>query len=475
MDDDGSYKFTFPEPPEPDQSQDQVFPTPAPNPPDQPMDTAFSPPPPPLDQAFPPEPGPQPGLPTEQPFAPPQTSPSSTDAPVYTGLSGNELYCLNLIGYKPGNLIVGNSVYAIGFIGGIASNIRTTVGGEIKQYTNMISEGRRLALQRMSQELTTAGAQGATGVTSELIFHPGNVEFLSVGSAIYRQDNQQQANPATSSADGQEFYCQVDAGYMPVKFVFGNVAYSIGFGRNILGELKELTKGEIGQYSNIFNITRNTAIERISDEARQAGANCVTGIRTTIIPIGAEGVQEMVMVGTAAYNQQLVQLASSTGGVLTSDLTEEEMWNVTKIGYVPLKLLLGTSVYSLGVVGGIRAAIRGYVKGEISTLTQMIYGARQNSLKKIQDQAQAIGADDVLGIKTYIYSLGGDVIEFLAIGTAVKRVNGITAHSDQLPPQAIIRDKNTFVNTADLSFGTTLNQQAPKVNTGNSTQNDRKL
>jgi uncharacterized protein YbjQ (UPF0145 family) len=127
-------------------------------------------------------------------------------------------------------------------------------------------------------------------------------------------------------------------------------------------------------------------------------------------------------------------------------------------------LILGTSVYSLGVVGGLRAAIRGYFKGEITTLTQMIYGAREESLKKVQQQAQAIGADDVLGIKTYIYQLGGDVIEFLAIGTAVKRVNGVTAHSDQLPPQAIIRDRDTFINTADTTFGATLNQQQQTQN-----------
>jgi len=321
------------------------------------------------------QPIPEPTAPT-QPIGQPNPAPHAGFGPAYTGLSGNELYCLNLIGYHPGNLVVGNSVYAIGFIGSLMSGIRTTIGGEITQYTNMISEGRRLSIQRLQQELQQDGGHGATGVTSELIFHPGNIEFLSVGSTIYRQDGQSQ-KAVTSSSDGQEFFCQVDAGYMPVSFVFGNVAYSIGIGRSLIGSLKELVKGEIKQFSNIFNITRNTALKRITDEARAVGANAVTGIRTTIIPLGSNGVQEMVMVGTAAYNPQLTQIADSVGGVLTSDLTEQEMWNITKIGYVPLKLILGTSVYSLGVVGGIRAAIRGYIKGEISTLTQLIYGARE--------------------------------------------------------------------------------------------------
>jgi hypothetical protein len=100
--------------------------------------------------------------------------------------------------------------------------------------------------------------------------------------------------------------------------------------------------------------------------------------------------------------------------------------------------------------------LRHLVKGEQKELTQMIYGAREQSLKKIRDQAEAINADDVLGIKTYIYNIGNDIIEFLAIGTAVKRLDGISTRTDQLPPQAIIRDKTTFVDTANISFGTNL-------------------
>lgn len=382
------------------------------------------------------------------------TAPSS--GPAFSGLSGNEMYCVNLLGYQPGNLLVGNSVFALGFIGGVSSNIRTAVGGEITQVTNMIAEGRRLSLTRFNQELSQSGGQAATGVTSELVFHPGNVEFLSVGSAIHT-DNEQYANYRfSSSSDGQELFCQMDAGYMPIDFVFGNVAYSIGLARGLLGNLKEMVRGEVTQFSNIFNVTRNLALERIINEAKSKNANCVVGIRTTILPVGVSGVQEMVMIGTASYNQQVQEVASSLGGVITSDLTAEEMWNVTKMGYVPLKLVLGTSVFSLGIAGGIKASLRNLVKGEVKVLSELIYSAREQSLKRIQQQAAELGADDVLGIKTYIYDIGSGVIEFLAIGTAVKRTGNVSTRTDQLPAQAIIRDKDTFVNTAELSYGTDL-------------------
>ena len=234
------------------------------------------------------------------------------------------------------------------------------------------------------------------------------------------------------------------------------MAYSIGFGRGVLGRLRQLAKGEVKQYSNIFNTTRNLALQRIEQEAKTKGANSVIGIRTTILPLGISGIQEMIMIGTASYNQTINSLAASVGGVITSDLTAEETWNITKLGYAPLKLVLGTSVYSLGVAGGIRASFRNMIRGEIKTLTELIYGAREESLKRVQAQAEAIGADDVLGIKTYIYDLSNGVIEFLAIGTAVKRVTAVQTHSNQLPPQAIIRDKDTFINTANLVYGADL-------------------
>jgi len=380
----------------------------------------------------------------------------STSGTRYTGLSGNELYCLSLIGFEPGNLVVGNSVYAIGFIGSGLAGIKNIVGGEIKQMTNMIAGGRIEAINRLEKEIGSNGGNGATGLTSELVFHPGNIEFLSIGSTIHRIDKQ--LTPSiTSSSDGQEFFCQVDAGYIPIKFVFGNVAYSIGIGKSIIGELKEMVRGEITQYSNIFNTTRNLALERITEEARKSGANSIVGIKTTIVPIGLKGIKEMVMIGTASYSEQISQYAEAAGGIVTSDLTAEEMWNVTKIGFVPLKLILGTSVYSLGIVGGIKAAIRGFVKGEINTLTQLIYQAREQSFSRVKEQAQAIGADDVLGIKTYIYQLDDNLIEFLAIGTAVKRVQGLKTRSDQLPPQAFMKDKNTFVDLSEATNNSTLN------------------
>ncbi len=139
---------------------------------------------------------------------------------------------------------------------------------------------------------------------------------------------------------------------------------------------------------------------------------------------------------------------------MTSDLTCEEMWNMTSLGYYPLKLVLGTAVYSLGVVGGLMAAFKSISRGEINELTSLIYDAREHAIGLISAEAKGIDADDVVGIETHIHEFGG-LIEFMAIGTAVKKINGLSTHTPMLPPQAIIRDKDTWINEQSQFASTT--------------------
>jgi uncharacterized protein YbjQ (UPF0145 family) len=375
--------------------------------------------------------------------------------PICSGLSGNEMYCAAMMGLAPSNLLVGNSVFSMGVIGRLRTNVKTTLGGEMTAFTSMIKEGRGMSFDRLQKELVDDQGTGVTGVSSEIVFHQNNIEFLSVGSSV--KSATPTSSPFTTSADAQELFCQLDAGYEPISFVFGNVAYSIGIVGNFFGSIRQIAKGEVRQYSDIFNQTRNLALERIVAEAQTKNANAVIGIETTILPLAAEGVQEMVMIGTAS--QHPLAESASPGKIITSDLTAEETWNIAKLGYMPVELVLGTSVYSLGTIGGLKSSLEGMVHGEVGPMTELIYGAREQSINKLKTQAATVSADDVLGIKTYIYQLGGDLIELLAIGTAVKRVEGIQTRSAQLPPQAIIRDKDTFFNTAETHFGVDLNTQ----------------
>ena len=368
-----------------------------------------------------------------------------------TGLSGNEIYCLHLKGMKPGNLVIGNSVYSMGLIGSIGAGFNNLMGGEVTQLTQIIHEGRLQSYQRMEQEARSHGGLGISGVTSELRHFHGNIEFLSVGSTVHAETGPGQGNEQlafTTAHDAQEVFCQIDSGYRPLRFVFGNVAYSVGVSGGILGGLKSLARGEVKEFSNVFNVTRHLALQRVVSEAASVGANSVVGITTTVMPF--QGVHEMMMMGTAAHNPAL----PAGQPPVTSDLTSQEMWNLAAMGYAPVKLVLGTAVYSLGVVGGMMAALKSFSRGEINELTSLIYDAREHAIGLIRDEAAALGADDVVGIKIHVHDLG-KLLEFMAVGTAVKKIPGIGTQSQALPPQAIIVDKTTWISSDGLVFNTT--------------------
>jgi uncharacterized protein YbjQ (UPF0145 family) len=361
---------------------------------------------------------------------------------IITGLSGNELYCMKEKGYTPGNLVIGNSVFSLGFVGSLTSSLRTIGGGEIHELTNLIRDGRQMAFMRMMEEARRHIGAGVTGVTSQLIFHDANIEYLSIGSAVHHAGEGDVDTPFSTAANGQELYCQLDCGFEPVHFVFGNVAYSIGVSGGIMGGIRSLASGEVIEYSNMLSKTRHLALERIVKEAKESGANAVLGITTTIQPL--IGMQEMVMVGTASHHPGLP--AQYTENPITSDLTNEEMWNVIHSGYCPIKLVLGVSVFSVGFAGGFKAMLKSFVRGEIKELTYLIYQARLKALSMIAEEAELCGADDVVGVKTYVYQMGSGVIELIAIGTAIKKMPNMQVASPNLIPQAIIKDTETFTN-----------------------------
>src|SRR5690242_5671593 len=105
--------------------------------------------------------------------------------PIMTGLSGNEIFCLNLKGFTPGELVIGNSVFSMGFLGSLGSIGCGLLGGEVPQITSVIHDGRIQAYTRMITEAEQRGGVGVTGVTNELRTFHGSTEFLSVASTVH--------------------------------------------------------------------------------------------------------------------------------------------------------------------------------------------------------------------------------------------------------------------------------------------------
>lgn len=82
-------------------------------------------------------------------------------------------------------LVQGSTIRARHLGRDIMAGLRNVVGGEIKDYTQMLSEARELALQRMIKEAERLGADAVVGVrlaTAQTM--AGAAEVLAYGTAV---------------------------------------------------------------------------------------------------------------------------------------------------------------------------------------------------------------------------------------------------------------------------------------------------
>ena len=80
----------------------------------------------------------------------------------------------------------------------------------------------------------------------------------------------------------------------------------------------------------------------------------------------------------------------------------------------------GTVVYSKNFGRDFMAGMKTLVGGEITGYTEMLVEARQIATKRMVDDAEAMGADAVIGIRYTSASVMQGAAEITAYGTAVR-------------------------------------------------------
>ena len=108
-------------------------------------------------------------------------------------------------------------------------------------------------------------------------------------------------------------------------------------------------------------------------------------------------------------------------GFFTSDLSVNEFLLVKQSGFEPLGLVLGSSIYHIGFQQAMWNQSQ-----ELGVLTQAMYHARELAMTRMEEEADQLGADGIVGVRLDIgrYEWGADLAEFIAVGTAVKHKGG---------------------------------------------------
>jgi uncharacterized protein YbjQ (UPF0145 family) len=131
----------------------------------------------------------------------------------------------------------------------------------------------------------------------------------------------------------------------------------------------------------------------------------------------------------------------------TSDLTVSEHHAVRSVGFHPVGQVLGSCVYSVGNAGtwncgaygpatmvpeGMTGSIGvGFgimtVPHDVPPLREALEDGRRRALRRLRDEASALGADGVVAVHFTgtEFPVGDSVLEFNAVGTAVRSDGGV--------------------------------------------------
>jgi uncharacterized protein YbjQ (UPF0145 family) len=106
-------------------------------------------------------------------------------------------------------------------------------------------------------------------------------------------------------------------------------------------------------------------------------------------------------------------------GPRTTDLSVDELALLETLQVEPLGLVFGSSIYH---VGWQRARI--FENQELPVLSQAMHSARSLAVERMEAEAAQLDADGVIAVRMDIkrYTWGPDLLEFIAVGTAVRGV-----------------------------------------------------
>jgi uncharacterized protein YbjQ (UPF0145 family) len=232
----------------------------------------------------------------------------------------------------------------------------------------------------------------------------------------------------TSNLTVNDFALGVQERLQPLRSVMGTCFVQVGWqNRPYSGS------AVLRSQTDALNQARRVALQRLFDEAKAAGADAVVEVR---IRRGshdfAAGAIEFIAQGTAVRDPQHPRQAP----VLT-DVSVADLHRLRLAGCEPVGLVAASTVYYVVPSWSTRNVQRGWMSSwrnqELPEFTQGVYTAREIALEGFQREAEAVGADGVVGVdlrhEVRTRESGSEsnrrtdlIITFEVLGTAIRTV-----------------------------------------------------
>ena len=204
-------------------------------------------------------------------------------------LSVDEAILLSETGWTPRRLVMGSSIYHVGYVmpsGGFGMRGSGVQGSELTALTQAMYDARHLAMGRLVSDARTAGAEAVVGVRLTVGLHHSErnlAEFTAIGTGIAHPDHAAHKRGSqpdwfiTTDLSGQDFYLLDRAGYEPLGLVVGNCVY---YSPPNWASLST-TNVELDSPTQALTRARELAMGRLQEEAMRLAASGVVGVQVS--------------------------------------------------------------------------------------------------------------------------------------------------------------------------------------------------
>lgn len=254
-------------------------------------------------------------------------------------------------------------------------------------------------------------------------------------------------------------------GLKPLSQVMGSSIYQMGY-QGAWGATSFAGSAlvELDSLSQALNEVRGRALNRLAEEARQIGADAVVGVETRAgeseigaSPGGGQLALEQMVLGTAVRRKD-----SRNEQPVMTELSVADYALLLRAGIEPAGIVAWSSVFfasyaysgMLGAGPGSMGAMGSMQPYELTEFTQALYSARERTMGQITQQASALGASGVVGVRightiqprTLNAGMGGAIggfggrelrgmmVTFNAVGTAIRQHE----HAEIQAPEPVV-------------------------------------
>jgi uncharacterized protein YbjQ (UPF0145 family) len=237
-------------------------------------------------------------------------------------LSVREFLLVKEAGFDPVGLVVGSSIYHIGF-----QQSNWNQNQEMDVLTQAMYHARELAMTRMEEEADQLGADGIVGVRLDVGRYEWGAdlaEFIAIGTAVKHRGGElhraPSGRPFTSDLSGQDFWTLLRAGYRPVGMTMGSCVYHVAH-QGLRGFFSKIGQNvEMENYTQALYDARELAMERMQAEAQAAQAEGIVGVQIQERSHGwGSHVIEFFAVGTAVVPTKADHVIDAPAMMLSMD------------------------------------------------------------------------------------------------------------------------------------------------------------